>query len=333
LILVYFYMAVTPLVVCTHKGPPYLCAFFTLISVICMLGLDLIASELENPFGDDPNDLPVDTIHVNVVRSLLLLLDKRMMTTPHLATDKFMRYDDLKRQSDTDFTSLKQFHLRIQRSFGGLATRQISGKRKKQSSMMTQLQWAHQQFPDGDKIKKWLRLSTTNLSDEFHEISPNAQARPEGGDGTQTWQSTSLHLGTPCGRLVDKTIDMPPAVCASDKQPIQNLESCLDIVESRAQDFLDKHLEKHQVLCDRVVAAVDTLTSVIQACKLHPESLSNKGSQPGAPWQLPCDPCRPANRQDSGIQYDAAVVSSWRRRDPPLPCCALSTSERTRIAR
>ena len=57
--MIYVYCVLTPLVVCQWDIVPWLGAIVCLVSVVCMTSLDLIASELENPFGEDDNDLLV----------------------------------------------------------------------------------------------------------------------------------------------------------------------------------------------------------------------------------------------------------------------------------
>jgi putative membrane protein len=52
------YMICTPVVMCYYVGNPYVAACLSFITVLCLVSIELISSELENPLGDDANDLP-----------------------------------------------------------------------------------------------------------------------------------------------------------------------------------------------------------------------------------------------------------------------------------
>lgn len=83
-ILVFFYTLITPIVVSNWTTSIWSCVLFTSISVICMIGLDLIAIELENPFGDDPNDLPVLEMQNIFNKDLIMLVDPLAWNVPKL---------------------------------------------------------------------------------------------------------------------------------------------------------------------------------------------------------------------------------------------------------
>jgi predicted membrane chloride channel (bestrophin family) len=69
------YSFFTPLVMCTWSQHAISAALFTFICVVGLKSIDLITTELENPFGDDPNDLPVHEFHRQFNGQLVLLLD------------------------------------------------------------------------------------------------------------------------------------------------------------------------------------------------------------------------------------------------------------------
>mmetsp|Transcript_60323 Transcript_60323/g.143703 ORF Transcript_60323/g.143703 Transcript_60323/m.143703 type:complete len:659 (-) Transcript_60323:229-2205(-) len=99
LVLVYIYMCITPLVISTWGMEPWLAAVFTVFSCVCMVGLDLIASELENPFGDDDNDLPVREIHMQMTRVLLAQLNRKTWRVPRLLPSAVLDHPTLVLQS------------------------------------------------------------------------------------------------------------------------------------------------------------------------------------------------------------------------------------------
>merc|ERR1719161_185519 len=53
------------------------CFIFAFLSVFTFCALNLIAQEIENPFGDDANDLHCDQAQANMNEALLLLLSMR----------------------------------------------------------------------------------------------------------------------------------------------------------------------------------------------------------------------------------------------------------------
>ena len=61
---------ITPLVVSCWVDNPVVCALFTFIAVFGFLSINLIAVELEQPFGDDVNDLPLHDLQENLNPSL-----------------------------------------------------------------------------------------------------------------------------------------------------------------------------------------------------------------------------------------------------------------------
>jgi len=59
-------------------------AVITFVSVLPVWAINLIAGELEQPFGDDKNDLPLSKMHIEMNRGLLMLLDQRAQRVPRL---------------------------------------------------------------------------------------------------------------------------------------------------------------------------------------------------------------------------------------------------------
>eukprot|EP00930_Biecheleria_cincta_P083503 TRINITY_DN7306_c0_g2_i1.p1 TRINITY_DN7306_c0_g2~~TRINITY_DN7306_c0_g2_i1.p1 ORF type:complete len:523 (-),score=73.54 TRINITY_DN7306_c0_g2_i1:62-1630(-) len=84
LVLGIVYSLFTPLVMCTWSQHATSAALFTFICVVGLKSIDLITTELENPFGDDPNDLPVHLFHREFNGQLLLLLDHVLVMPPSL---------------------------------------------------------------------------------------------------------------------------------------------------------------------------------------------------------------------------------------------------------
>merc|ERR1719245_2715289 len=103
-------MVVTPIVINLWAAHAWYCAIATFISVVCMKGLDVTAIELENPFGDDPNDLPIFQMHHSMNRDLTLLVNPKTWTIPRLLPTALIKYEDLVTMNKEDRLSLAQYY-------------------------------------------------------------------------------------------------------------------------------------------------------------------------------------------------------------------------------
>lgn len=72
----------TPFAMCSWTNHPVSCTLLAFIAVVCLTSLELIASELENPFGTDANDLPVFAFQEEMNTSLSLMLEYDAQETP-----------------------------------------------------------------------------------------------------------------------------------------------------------------------------------------------------------------------------------------------------------
>ncbi|CAK0893286.1 unnamed protein product [Prorocentrum cordatum] len=121
-VLIVVYMFVTPFVVCTWSDSPYYCFTATFVSLVCMRGLEMIAVELENPFGTDPNDLPLAALHAAVNRDLTLLVNPQAWQVPQLVDKALVNYDDLSlslNSSSEMSTTLRDMHWQSESNGGG----------------------------------------------------------------------------------------------------------------------------------------------------------------------------------------------------------------------
>jgi len=75
LLMIILYMIVAPFVMVGWTHDSASAFLFTFFSAMCFWSLELIAAELENPFGNDINDLPVWGFQDDINRGLLLLMD------------------------------------------------------------------------------------------------------------------------------------------------------------------------------------------------------------------------------------------------------------------
>jgi len=75
LLMIILYMLVAPFVMVAWTHNAASAFLFTFFSAMCFWSLELIAAELENPFGSDVNDLPGLGFQDEINRGLLLLMD------------------------------------------------------------------------------------------------------------------------------------------------------------------------------------------------------------------------------------------------------------------
>jgi hypothetical protein len=83
--LIHLHMILTPLMFSKATSNPEAACILTFIAVLSVKGLDVIAEELENPFGTDDNDLPCQSMHRDMNHDLIMLLDDRIWACPTLS--------------------------------------------------------------------------------------------------------------------------------------------------------------------------------------------------------------------------------------------------------
>eukprot|EP00929_Paragymnodinium_shiwhaense_P061866 TRINITY_DN30906_c0_g1_i1.p1 TRINITY_DN30906_c0_g1~~TRINITY_DN30906_c0_g1_i1.p1 ORF type:complete len:675 (+),score=136.83 TRINITY_DN30906_c0_g1_i1:168-2192(+) len=71
-----------------EPGQRVLGAFIVGVSVWGLWSINYIAAEIENPFGDDPNDLPVENMQTHFNRSLRTLIDPLCQIPPSFEFDR-----------------------------------------------------------------------------------------------------------------------------------------------------------------------------------------------------------------------------------------------------
>lgn len=87
LFLIFIHVAIMPVVTVTWTGDSVAAFVFTFLVGMCAFALEMTAAQLENPFGDDANDLPCTTIQNDFNSGLQLLLhpslDDRFVMKKH----------------------------------------------------------------------------------------------------------------------------------------------------------------------------------------------------------------------------------------------------------
>mmetsp|Transcript_31765 Transcript_31765/g.61195 ORF Transcript_31765/g.61195 Transcript_31765/m.61195 type:complete len:664 (+) Transcript_31765:248-2239(+) len=129
--LLHLYMLSAPLVIGAYIQTPALGTMLATLSVLGLFALNKTAEELEDPFGVDPNDLPLDGILAEFRNSIfaLELLDKTtfMDTWSNLQHTTSMR--DLQDKPDVlaASKSLRNMHPRLMSNLSGKLSVSLSG--------------------------------------------------------------------------------------------------------------------------------------------------------------------------------------------------------------
>eukprot|EP00928_Gymnodinium_smaydae_P031463 TRINITY_DN2307_c0_g1_i2.p1 TRINITY_DN2307_c0_g1~~TRINITY_DN2307_c0_g1_i2.p1 ORF type:complete len:483 (-),score=47.13 TRINITY_DN2307_c0_g1_i2:130-1578(-) len=144
----------------TCEGP-IATASFTFVIMLCLWGINLVGVQIENPFGDDANDIPSAELAAEMNKSLTLLMHPKVQTPPPF---RFVESDRL------------------------LESRVWGGSRK---SMAVNLQRSMSARSDTERTDQ--RLSS-DPSDAFYteDMSPGETERVLSAGHVSTFDSTEL---------------------------------------------------------------------------------------------------------------------------------------------
>jgi hypothetical protein len=87
---------ITPFVMCAVCSDAHWAFIFTLVPVFGIFAMNQVAKELEMPFGEDPNDLPLIEFQEHMNKSLLMLIRPETDHVVHTGDNFARSYDELK---------------------------------------------------------------------------------------------------------------------------------------------------------------------------------------------------------------------------------------------
>jgi len=90
------YTCLTPLIVASVVQNPFLVSAMSMVPLFAFWCINLIAGEVENPFGDDVNDLPLQSFQVGMNDSLVTFLEQCVHRAPGLSSHCVRSIDSLK---------------------------------------------------------------------------------------------------------------------------------------------------------------------------------------------------------------------------------------------
>jgi len=102
-ILLTFYVCFVPIVMCLLVHEAWIACICGFLSVLCLISVDLVSTEIENPFGQDANDLPCHEFQNKMNKALLNLLHPAANDPPQLCPNAKLSFKELV-ESHSDFT-------------------------------------------------------------------------------------------------------------------------------------------------------------------------------------------------------------------------------------
>jgi len=176
-----------------------------------MLGLDVIASELENPFGDDANDLPMLELQHEMNRNLMCFLQPQAWDVPELTKRALFSFEELAEQNTRDRCSLEEYQT-LQQSW----TQRIkAGKgitlKTSKDTLGKQMRWAKQETSETLKNGLMTRLRAT-IDEIFYHHSPDTNE--------STDRSDSDHLDRGRSTILAPTALTPKPHCSYVRQSV-----------------------------------------------------------------------------------------------------------------
>lgn len=268
-VMIFLYMLVTPLVINLWAQQAWYCGIATLISVVCMKGIDMIAIELENPFGDDPNDLPCFEMHHDMNRDLALLVNPATWSVPKLGASARMTYDGLVALNEDNRLSLDQYHKKLQSAERAMSKLQQIGPSLKQQK---QDSWAQNKWKSSSNrvirvldLKPAMPREPLTKSEEFR--SEDNMCREEKEDASEvaltvtmpvlkTWQR-EVHVHQ---KLKQQERDLTKGTSrGSTAETEQPWGDFLLELSGRLSEHLRHQLEQQEAVYERTVLAAGEL--------------------------------------------------------------------------
>eukprot|EP00928_Gymnodinium_smaydae_P080068 TRINITY_DN6386_c0_g1_i1.p1 TRINITY_DN6386_c0_g1~~TRINITY_DN6386_c0_g1_i1.p1 ORF type:complete len:587 (-),score=102.79 TRINITY_DN6386_c0_g1_i1:226-1857(-) len=102
------HLLITPLAVATWTDHWFWAGLFTFVAVFTFWSINLIAAEIEQPFGGDANDIAVDDLQHTYNRCLVAMLNPRVARLPELKHEFIRDRDALLLNADTILNCMKR---------------------------------------------------------------------------------------------------------------------------------------------------------------------------------------------------------------------------------
>jgi len=110
--LVFLHACLTPLIMMQWTMSSPAAGILTFASVLCFAALNYISVELESPFGEDSNDLPVYALHNDFVDGILAMLNPNLWVLPRLKERSrypFLGFGELNQKMSKEKLTLRRY--------------------------------------------------------------------------------------------------------------------------------------------------------------------------------------------------------------------------------
>eukprot|EP00927_Polykrikos_kofoidii_P002565 TRINITY_DN11022_c0_g2_i2.p1 TRINITY_DN11022_c0_g2~~TRINITY_DN11022_c0_g2_i2.p1 ORF type:complete len:618 (+),score=81.05 TRINITY_DN11022_c0_g2_i2:60-1913(+) len=318
-VLIFLHMLYTPLVVCSQSTMVWSAATFTLISVACMRSLDLIAAELEQPFGDDPNDLPTYEMHCEFVDDLIMLVNPDTWRVPRLLATAATRFDEL----STNAAKSKQ--LSLQEYSRAKSVKQRSTTKKAAGEL-----WLNGNFDteEASRLERLLGITKNQNCDDSLSVDSGAADQ-------------SCKLGEFDGRQVAAPPESPEQIddtdfdnCRADekvdKQPETDWHSVLVGLSERLYQQLDQIVSQQMVFhaahFELLEKALKTTGQQNVAVLAQPSHLPPIPELPLSPPPKPTVPMPFPNTVSQNVPHERKCVRCSCHDNSAMRACSMNTS-------
>lgn len=218
-LLLFVHWCMMPFVGAQWANSAAMAALFSGSQVFALWCLNLIAVEVENPYGDDANDLDTAESHVDMVRNLLQLLMPATDRTPTLSPEAILAVPAVYSVSESDSNprSFRQRKTaagnqgrqnggrRISRSRKDMRLAKLGGKVASVGVILLERKSAEKKLPDKkETVVNWDFEASPRRSENKEEAKPEgsseANASPRGAKRTEA-NGSQLEPAAPSPRV------------------------------------------------------------------------------------------------------------------------------------
>jgi len=285
------FMLLTPSIMAVNTPNPVYSGLLTLVSCICMLGLDCIAAELENPFGEDANDLPCWEMQVHMNRDLLLLLQPPSWSVPDLVPEALSTEELLNHRVPRK--SLAQYI-------------NDDNKFQRPTKLAMQQHWADQLGPTSQRarMRSALGLMSEMPGEKSESLNENVAISlakdVEQEEKTQVIAEPLVSASIAATVSAEKKpgFEMPtqpatPCLEACFERHLRSFETLIQELSSHLQSLLHEQRNHHADFQKHCISTLDSIRANVALRSLDNKKTDGR-SMPMTQW--PCGGVMPAPR-------------------------------------
>jgi hypothetical protein len=239
MVMLIIHWIIAPIMAGLLLNDPMTCAAATFVTSLSFWCINYIAAELEMPFGDNPNDLPVEELQVSFNTSLRKLMTPAVQALPHFDFQKEVHTEctEIKMRSVEELFLKTGSNAAGSQSIGQRHESQTSGMRRKSSHAAVKHKDARpiEKEPGGQQ-----RLPSTATSSGSGAPFGVGLAPVQSGAGAS--EKPEAKSGADTTPLVDEKFSMVP-VSPEELQQIR-LDQELSFLRNGVEDRLSKIVQE-----------------------------------------------------------------------------------------